>query len=514
MIEYAHAMGNSVGNLQDYWDIIDRYPSLQGGFIWDWVDQALEYTDEEGNPYLAYGHDYHPDLPTDGNFLNNGLVDPYRNPHPHLFEVKKVYQPAAFQWDPENHQLQIHNKNVFAPLQQLALTWVLLENGRELSKGQLKGFHIEPGEKEEFRIALLPLKSEKEYILRVQLHADVPLGLLEKGHELAFDQFILQEYTAPPLSAGIAGPLQMESLEGQINIHNEQTKLILDSLSGEIVHWSHQGELICEEPIRPNFWRAPTDNDLGNGMHHRAALWKEATEKARPRLTGLPVITWEGVRYVLEYMLPGEIASLKITYTLSSNGRLGIDYNFSPLQDSLPDIPRLGMFLSLPKDFTETSWYGRGPHETYWDRKSSGRIGIYNGAIDEQFHRYSRPQETGNKTDLRWMSVSSGNIDLKVYPNDNHLLNGSVWPFNTSELDYVEGKDGGQSASGLVPVSTRHGAEIKSGPTIQWNIDHLQMGVGGDTSWGRLVHKEYTIPPGKYNYSFVLVPAVINKSIP
>jgi beta-galactosidase len=506
MIEYAHAMGNSVGNLQDYWDIIDRYPSLQGGFIWDWVDQALEYKDEQGRPYLAYGHDYHPGLPTDGNFLNNGLVDPYRNPHPHLFEVKKVYQPVGFQWNPERQVLQLTSKYVFAPVEGLSLHWVLLENGQEHSQGKIKGFRIEPGDREDIPITLLAFEKEKEYILRVKLLTELSAGLLEKGHELAFEQFILQEYTPPSLSISGTASLQLEILEGQISITNDQTRLILDSLSGEIIYWSHGGELITDQPIRPNFWRPPTDNDLGNGMHVWAATWKDATEKARPRMTVPPVLSTDGVSYVLEYELPGKIACLKITCTLATGGALGINYSFSPMQDSLPNIPRLGMFLTLPDSFRETSWYGRGPHETYWDRKSSGKIGIYHGQVNEQFHRYSRPQETGNKTDLRWMSVSSSTLQLSVYPADNQLLNGSVWPFNTAELDYVEGKYGAQSASGLVPVSSRHGADINIGTTVQWNIDHLQMGIGGDNSWGRPVHREYTIPPGAYNYSFVLIP--------
>ena len=147
-----------------------------------------------------------------------------------------------------------------------------------------------------------------------------------------------------------------------------------------------------------------------------------------------------------------------------------------------------------------------GPHETYWDRKTSGKVGIYSGLIRDQFHRYPRPQETGNKTDIRWMSLESENMKLLVAPIDNQFLNCSTWPFQTEELDYVEGKDGGKSASGLVPVTSKHGSEIKIGNIVQWNIDHLQMGVGGDTSWGRLVHDEYTIPSKKYRYSFIIRP--------
>jgi beta-galactosidase len=195
-----------------------------------------------------------------------------------------------------------------------------------------------------------------------------------------------------------------------------------------------------------------------------------------------------------------------MTCILYPDGRMAIETHFQTDRIGLPNIPRLGMTLTLPDGFTQVTWYGRGPHETYWDRKSSGRIGIHSGSIADQFHRYPRPQETGNKTDVRWMRLSSDSMDLTVYPTDTHLLQGSVWPFATSELDYVPGKGGGQSASGLVPVSTRHGADIRPGSLVQWNIDHLQMGVGGDNSWGRPVHPEYTIPPRSYHYSLMLVP--------
>ncbi len=506
MIEYAHAMGNSVGNLQDYWDIIDRFPSLQGGFIWDWVDQSLEQRDADGKPYLAYGHDYHPDLPTDGNFLNNGLVDPYRNPHPHLFEVKKVYQPAQFHWNPDSSLLEITNKNVFAPLDQMALKWTLLENGQEIQQKVVDNLRIEPGEKQRFQISLIPFKADKEYLLTAQLFTNENAGLLEEGHEVAFEQFILQRNIPPSLSTGRGEPFTIETMEDQTTIQNDHTAFIVDNASGEIIRWSYKDELITDQPIRPNFWRAPTDNDLGNGMHEWAAIWKRATEESHSTITDPPVISTKGAVYSLKYQLPDQIASLKVTYTLSPKGELGIEYHFSPNQDSLPNIPRLGMFLTLPDRYTKTAWYGRGPHETYWDRKSSGKIGIYNGPIEDQFHRYPRPQETGNKTDVRWMTVSSEALHLTVQPTDQQLLNCSVWPFNTSELDYVKGKDGGLSASGLVPVTSRHGADIQTGQTVQWNIDHLQMGVGGDTSWGRPVHEEYTIPAGEYSYSFRIVP--------
>ena len=378
MIEYAHAMGNSVGNLQDYWDIIDRHPSLQGGFIWDWVDQSLEYIDENGKPYLAYGHDYHPDLPTDGNFLNNGLVDPYRNPHPHLYEVKKVYQPAQFHWDQEGQLLKITSKNVFAPLHGINLEWTLLENGRQIKQGRIEDLHIEPGEKQQFRISLGSFSSDKENILRAQLINNEPNGLLEAGHEVAFEQFILQGYKPPKMSAGRGESFTIKTKENQISIQNDHTSLIIDKISGELIRWSFRGELITEQPIRPNFWRAPTDNDLGNGMHKWAEIWKRATREAKAALIHAPALYGQGMTFSLEYAFPEELATLRVNYRLDLEGALSVDYHLQTLRDSLPNIPRLGMFLILPKQFTETAWYGRGPHETYWDRKLSGKIDIYN----------------------------------------------------------------------------------------------------------------------------------------
>ena len=506
MIEYCHAMGNSVGNLQDYWDIIEEYPVLQGGFIWDWADQSLEYKDENGNPYLAYGHDYHPDLPTDGNFLNNGLVDPYRNPHPHLYEVKKVYQAVKIEWNNSVKKLSLTNKNFFASLDNVVLKWALLEDGIPVQEEEVMDINVLPQQKQLVTLPINSLNKNKEYVLICQIVTKNINGLLEANHEVGFEQFVLQKYNPSPAIPAKNIPLNISEENGNYLIKSKNVALSIDSKTGEITNWSIDGELITNHAIKPNFWRPPTDNDLGNGMHQWAEIWKHATEKAQPTLTKEPTQSEYGVSFSINYLLPNEIADLTIKYTLTASGELWLDYNFQALQDSLPNIPRLGVSVSLPSTYTETAWYGRGPHETYWDRKLSGKIGIYKGLIENQFHAYSRPQETGNKTDLRWMSVKSKNITLTVRSADHQLLNGSVWPFNTAELDFVAGKDGGISASGLVPVTSKHGAHIQTGKIVQWNIDHLQMGLGGDTSWGRLVHEEYTIPAKNYRYQFIIKP--------
>ncbi|NQU34543.1 MAG: hypothetical protein HQ521_15030 [Bacteroidetes bacterium] len=208
------------------------------------------------------------------------------------------------------------------------------------------------------------------------------------------------------------------------------------------------------------------------------------------------------------YSFPDSIAELILDYTLTAMGEIIIDYNFRILSDSLPNIPRVGLSMMMPQSYSNVSWYGRGPHETYWDRKSSGKIAIYEGRVEDQFHRYPRPQEIGNETDVRWMTLESDSLYVTVQPLDSKFLSCSVWHFAASELDFKVGKGGGMSASGLVPVASKYGADIEAGKVVHWNFDHLQMGVGGDTLWGRKVHDQYTIHPDNIGYSIVIIPRI------
>ncbi len=499
MIEYCHAMGNSVGNLQDYWDIIEKYPNLQGGYIWDWVDQSLEYKDENGKPYLAYGHDYHPDLPTDGNFLNNGLVDPYRNPHPHLSEVKKVYEPAQFNYL-SNGTIEIENKNFFKDFSDKEVAYRLLKDGVEVVSKSGISVDVAPQKKTTFPIPDLAthLTDDSEYILEVSLLQKEASDLIPKGHEIAWDQFVIQT-KKNSLETTTANNLTIDEAENSFRITNDMVALQIDATSGEILSWVFKDQTITKQPIRPNFWRPPTDNDLGNGMDKWAQVWQDATYNYKATLTEKPIKTEQGVAYEVAYLLPNTIAQVNIQYVVRPDGSLEMNYTFTPLQEELPNIPRLGLYLTLPKQMEVLKWYGKGPDESYWDRKTGQKIGVHFHKVDEGFHRYSRPQETGNKTDVRWAEVSSKAITLQATSND--LFNTSAWPFSMTELDFTS-EEGAQSASGLVPVTKKHGADITLGDTVQWNIDYLQMGVGGDTSWGRLVHEEYTIPANKsYTYT-------------
>jgi len=511
MIEYAHAMGNSVGNLQDYWDIIEQYDNLQGGYIWDWVDQSLEYINEEGKPYLAYGHDYHPDLPTDGNFLNNGLVDPYRNPHPHLSEVKKVYQPIQFGLQ-GTQTIEITNKWFFKAVDTHYLSWKVMENGRKVAHGKVRDIHVKPQEK--INVAL-PFKlkeflASSELILEVSLHLNKEEYLQDKDHELAWEQFIIQKGNREITVNEGKSNLMIKEVSGEFVMSAGNNTMAIDAKTGAIKNWNIGGKLITDQGLKINLWRAPTDNDLGNGMDKWAKVWQDATYESVATLEKKPVVNKEGIAFSQQYLLKDDLAKIIVNYTLQKDGALIVDYELKMLKNDLPNIPRIGMYMSLPKDQTHFEWYGKGPLETYWDRKSGNKIGQYEGNPSELFHRYSRPQETGNLSDIRWVRVTGTSVDITVKPLGEHLLNTSIWPFSQKEIDFDSEKDGGESASGLVPVTKKHGAEIKTSNHFQFNIDYLQMGVGGDTSWGRLVHPEYTIPAKDYNYSFVIKPSLLD----
>ena len=515
MIEYAHAMGNSVGNLADYWQAIDAYPSLQGGFIWDWVDQSLAFTDDKGRRYWAYGHDYHPDLPTDGNFLNNGLVDPDRNPHPHLHEVKKVYQPVRWTvLDLAARRFEVRNRYDFQDLDHLRLGWVLRRDGGVIDQGDLDellaaGRELGPipaGETVPFELPGLDKRLGDPGLYHLTLTASQSEAdpMIPIGHEVAWEQFELgrvgEEVTLPKTEDE---PLTLRESDTAWIAENPSCRIEIDKEDGEIRSLTFQGREMLRDGPRPNFWRPPTDNDLGNGMHEWAAVWRQAGETRRP--THADVVADGG---------DGEIEA-RVVYELAEVGQMHWIYTFEPgcafeihqalqLEDGveLPKLPRLGTQLTLPGTFRFMEWLGRGPHESYADRKTSARVGHWKGPVDEQFHRYSRPQETGNKTDVRWVSLQdSDGYGWRARPgSDTDLLSTSAWPFPMDDLDFAPAAKGAESASGLVPVTSKHGAELMIQDLVTWNVDAGQMGVGGDTSWGRPVHEPYTLPPKDYTY--------------
>lgn len=501
MIEYAHAMGNSVGNLKDYWEVIEQYDVLQGGFIWDWVDQSLRYTNDQGVDYFAYGKDFHPDLPTDGNFLNNGLVNPDRIPHPHLYEVKKVYQPIGFALEESDYrQATITNKFFFKDLSNHILTWKVTANGEVIAQGSQPMPNVPPNFSQTVELPLpdLPAESEKEYFLTLGALINEPMPLIDTGHEVAFEQFYL-----PVEKLSQSTDLNLIELKEELNSYTavvEETKISISKDTGLLTAIYIADVNLLESPLKPNFWRVPTDNDLGNGMPSWAKVWRKAADNLI-----LERITSEKNTVSSYFRSKDFNGQLIIRYQITHAGAVFVNYEVKMDTGlSLPVVPKIGMQLSMPADFHFQQWFGKGPHENYVDRHTSARVDIFQRDIRTQQNYYIRPQENGNRTEVRWMALSNKNREGLLAIGASPL-NASAWPYLQSDIDFEEG-DGGASASGLVPVTSRKAIDIPFRDVVTFNIDHNQMGVGGDNSWGAKVHKKYTIPPGNYEYKFALVP--------
>ena len=499
MCEYAHAMGNSVGNLQDYWDVILAHPQLQGGFIWDWVDQGILRADEQGEPFWAYGGDFgEQDVPTSKNFCCNGLVLPDRRPHPHAWEVKKVYQYIkTAPVDLGKGAVRIENRFDFTNLKGFSGSWKVVGEGRTIAAGDIPALDIAPHGSAELNLPLPPFASEPgvEYFLTVSWRTPTASPLLPAGHEAAWDQMKLPMFKPVEIAVDpmTLPPLEFTEENDFLRLDGRSFSFVFDKTSGTIASLKYEGtELLKSGPV-PDFWRAPTDNDYGNGMPVRCAAWREAGRTRK--VTGVTATRLDPGRVRID--VRGELPTVSSEYTVSctvhGSGDILITQTFKPGVAGLPELPRFGMQMILPADFDNMSWYGRGPHENYADRRTSAAVGVYSGNIMDQYHPYIRPQENGYKTDVRWAALTNdeGTGILAVgLPLICTAAGRFLWD------DYEFGPEKGQ----------RHPTDMKPRDLVVFNVDFTQMGVGGDTSWGAKPHDEYMLYPKEYSYSFRLRP--------
>jgi beta-galactosidase len=494
MCEYAHAMGNSTGNFQDYWDVIEIYPQLQGGCIWDWVDQGILKVGDASRDSYLFGGDFGPkDVPSDGNFLCNGIVFPDRKPHPGYWEVKKVYQYVKFKMtDAEKRTFEILNKYDFFDLRNTEVSWELSGNGKVVASGILPSFLLPPGEKRKLDIAFPDLKpqNETEYFVNVYLRTTAPWGLLKAGHVLASEQFTLPVQGAKVAMSGngVKSKLKVIAGEPMVSITGDGFSVGFDKKTGTLSSWKfREMEMIVRGP-QPNFRRAPTDNDIGNGMPKRCKAWFDASENRRVLSTEVTEISPEEVIITMKLMFPDSVAMETVSYRVMANGRITVSATLKPLKDKLPELPRFGMNMQFKPDFEKVSWYGRGPYENYCDRKTASFVGIYQSTVDGLFTPYVRPQENGYKTDVRWMMLESRE-HISIRFSGEPLISFSALAFTYDDMKGF--KQGG-----------KHLHDLEKKPFVDLNIDFGQMGVGGDDSWGARTHEQYNLPAKEYGYSF------------
>ncbi len=498
MCEYAHAMGNSVGNLEEYWDVIYKYRLLQGGFIWDWVDQGL-LKKINGKDCWAYGGDFGPEgLPSDGNFCINGLVFPDRTPHPALWEVKKVYQYVLFKAEElAEGRIKITNMYDFTNLKELDGFWELRADHRLLASGKLPPLDLPPRASRTVKIPLPEIDPEPgvEYFLTLSFKTRTATELVPAGHEVAWEQFKLPFLKKKkPLDLSSLPRLEVKDSGEEIVIKSPSFTCRFDKRRGSISSLVYKGKEYFLSGPQPNFWRAPTDNDFGNRMQLRCRAWRDAGKRRKILKVELERKGPAEALVKVKALLPAGDSELFTTYRFLSSGDIIITNTLRPGYPNLPEIPRIGMTMILPRSFDKVFWFGRGPHETYWDRKTGAKIGLYRMAVSDLYHPYIRPQENGNRTDVRWLALESRD-GYGLLVAGMPTVDFSAFHFLNSDFD--EG----------VVKRNRHACELQERNLTTLNIDYRQMGVGGTNSWGALPLPRYMLYPTRsYTYSFRLRP--------
>ncbi|MDA3881106.1 MAG: DUF4981 domain-containing protein [Prolixibacteraceae bacterium] len=499
MCEYAHAMGNSTGNFKAYWDIINGSKNMQGGFIWDWVDQGLLTTDGNGQEYWGYGgalgsgHLHH-----DQNFCMNGLVNPDRTPHPGLFEVKKIHQSINFEAvNLQQGTINIKNEYLYTSLNSFNFEWELLLNGKVVKAGNFS-VSAAPQTSKEVKLPLPEMNAQdgSEYILNVYVYTSTQTDLVPANHEVAREQFEInpQSWFAAKQNGGkLSEKYDVEEDDRGISVRGDNFYIRLDKRGGYLSDYWYNDQRLIQHAPQPYFWRAATDNDFGNRMPTRSTIWRKAGDNKRVENTEVTRNDNE-VKVTFEYMLTDVQSKYTATYTISREGTIQVDASYEAGNDDLPEMPRFGMAMVVPAAFNNYTYYGRGPWENYIDRNHSSHIGIYSSKVADQYVPYIRPQENGNKTDIRWLTLTD--------ENGNGLKIAGVQPLSVTALhNPVENFDAG------VEKKQRYNIDIYPRDEVYLYVDLKQRGVGGDNSWGAFPHRQYRLHDKSYQYSYVMMPA-------
>lgn len=508
--EYAHAMGNSEGGFKEYWDLVRKYPKYQGGFIWDFVDQSARWKGKNGKMIYAYGGDFNRFDASDNNFCDNGLISPDRVPNPHMYEVGYYYQNI---WttagnDLKNGEIKIYNENFFRDLSAYYLEWEVLKGGKVLRSGRIDDLKVAPQQTATLKLDLGKVCQCTEFLLNISYKLKNREGLLPAGHEVAKDQLTLNPYKVPEMKLANATQSNIKTVEPVIT-DNDLNYLIVSGndfqaefnrKSGFLTKYTVKGQdiLLDGEALKPNFWRAPTDNDFGANLQKKYADWKNPIMK----LTSLNQHMEEGLAVVeAVYEMPAVSAKLAMTYRINNEGAILVNEQMTADKNAkVSNMFRFGMQMPMPKCFSEIEYYGRGPVENYIDRKGNANLGIYRQTVDEQFYSYIRPQENGTKSDIRWWRLfnKAGN-GIEVVAAE---------PFSASALHYtMESLDDGEQKA------QRHSPEVDEANLTNFLFEKVQMGLGCEDSWGRIARPEYQIPYGDYTFTFLLKPIQHNIEI-
>lgn len=487
--EYAHTMGNSLGNFKKYWDLFYKYPRLQGGFNWDWVDQALK-ADGTGDGYWNIVN-Y-----VDGANVNDGLINPDRIPQPETHEFRKIIQNISVKdISGGKGKLLISNLFFFTDLKNVKMDWELIRNGYPVSSGSVEDLNINPRDSAEISLPLGSeiLSQDGEYFLNLVFRTKADLPYAVKGFDIASEQILLKNQTPVIPAVNVAGkPLQVT--EGDIiTINGKGISIKVDRSTGSIISYVFRGSEIISDPLQPCFWRVPTDNDEGGGSRGFAGRWRKAgLDRYNARVKTLDIKAQDNGDVVMNVssdlvFLEERTMEFRGSYTFRTDGSIVFSMDIN-LADGFPPLARVGMQFSMPASFDNIKWYGRGPFESYQDRKESAGVGLWSGSVADQYFPYVMHQENGNKTDVRWIEITDdAETGLKI--TGAPLMNVNVQNYS-------------QEALNLAKPSKK----LFRGDKTYVNIDLRQMGLGGDDSWSPRVHEEYQLKEKNYKFGFVISP--------
>ena len=549
--EYSHAMGNSNGNISAQWEAIYKYPNLQGGYIWDWVDQGLRQKDENGREYWAYGGDFGVDMPSDGNFLCNGIIAPDRTPHPAMTEVKYAYQNVGFEAiDLASGKFLIKNRFYFTNLRKHQINYAVKANGKVIRKGKTF-LDIEPQSSQEFNVNLagLQAKTGTEYFINFWVTTTEPEILIPAGHEIASEQFRLPIEPLAIAEHKASGKTNVTTEGDEVKVSSSKMQFVFNKKSGLVTSYKVNGTEYFSEGfgIQPNFWRAPNDNDYGNGQPKREQIWKQSSknfqvvdvitlsEGNNTILTANYLLT-AGNLYIVKYTIyPDGVVHSDITFTSTEmeEGKTEVSEatlmaTFSPGQEearraaSKLVVPRIGVRFRLPADMNQVEYFGRGPGENYVDRQAGSFVDLYRTTADAMYtNNYVRPQENGHRTDTRWVTLSRKNgKGLKIVADQTigfNALRNSVEDFDSEETinrprqwnNFTPEEITNRTEEKAKNVLRRmtHVNDITPRNFVEVCIDMKQQGVAGFDSWGDRPLPEHSLPANQeYHWGFTLIP--------
>lgn len=499
LVEYGHAMGNSEGGFHDYWDTIRKYyPRMQGGYIWDFVDQGFQKVTDRGDTVWAYGGDYGVEMPSDQNFNDNGLVAPDRSLHPHMLEVKKIYQNIHVTGsDPMTGKIKVFNENFFKNLDGVYMDWELVADGKVIKRGRLDELGIGPREQKLIDLHYgLPRVGYREVFLNVYFRTKRAEGLVPADWEMAKDQITVIHQPLSGLTLKDEGPVSVRDEGNSLRVSGQHFEMTFSKLDGLLHAYKVNGTDFIKMGynLKPNFWRPPTDNDFGAGFQRSLLNWKRVSEDYA--LLDYQVDRKDPNRMVLtmHYDLPYVYANLFISYEINGGGAMIVSERMqADTSKKVPMLPKFGMQLMMPKSFSQMTWYGRGPDESYWDRKDAAFVGLYRGDVHDQVHSYLRPQETGNKSDVRWASLTDPE-GMGLMITSDTVLNITARHYLDKDLD-----DGPRKHNS-------HWGTLKERDLTVVSIDLQQMGLGCINSWGAWPMPQYRLLYGDYSYRFKITP--------